>query len=151
MNNSNCGPTPTALYRHFGDRDLLIYIGITKQPRVRFQQESKDRWWPLVRYQTIQWYMHRPDAEAAEIAAIKAENPLFNNAHALQPPLPPPPPFTPSPGYSERIVRVGATQFIIEHWYDGVHDMTKNDHLDLRREEDAKWLWFDYGIGASAV
>jgi hypothetical protein len=72
-------PERTALYRIFGDEDLLLYIGITKNFGMRWQKHSSTQpWWPQLRRQTIDWYDSRPEARAAELAAIHAEQPVHN-------------------------------------------------------------------------
>lgn len=81
--------TPTALYRLFGDGDLLLYIGIAKTFGVRWHQhEQAKEWWPEVRRQTIEWHASREAAEDAERAAIKAERPKYNKQHNRPQPQP---------------------------------------------------------------
>lgn len=73
---------PTALYRLFGDGDLLLYIGISDTFGRRWNQHAQSQsWWPEVRRQSVDWYQSRPEAETAEEAAIKAEGPRHNIMH----------------------------------------------------------------------
>lgn len=94
---------PTALYRLFGDGDVLLYIGISKTFGHRWHQHAQSKpWWPDVRRQMIDWHPSRDAAEAAEKAAIRTEHPKYNLAHnvplqaqrprlvALPPPMPSP-------------------------------------------------------------
>lgn len=73
----------TALYRIWGDADLL-YIGITNNFGRRWNQHAKRQpWWDEMRRLTVdEWFGSREDAEAAEVAAIRAENPKYNQVHA---------------------------------------------------------------------
>lgn len=77
---------PTALYRLFGDDDVLLYIGVAKTFGVRWHQHTQSQpWWPEVRRQTIDWHPSRAAAEDAERAAIKAERPKYNVVHNSAP------------------------------------------------------------------
>lgn len=81
------GPERTALYRMFGAEDLLIYVGISKDFGRRWAQHAVVQpWYPEIQRQTVDWYPSRDEAEAAEIAAIKVEQPKYNKQHALKPP-----------------------------------------------------------------
>lgn len=82
---------PTALYRLFGDDDVLLYIGISDTFGRRWNQHAQSQsWWPEVRRQAVDWHPTRDDAEAAEEAAIKAEKPRYNIMHnpSRVPPVP---------------------------------------------------------------
>lgn len=73
---------PTALYRLFGEGDVLLYIGISNSFGRRWHQHEQAKpWWHKVRRQTIDWCPSREEAEAAEEAAIKAERPRYNVVH----------------------------------------------------------------------
>lgn len=73
---------PTSLYRFFDADDQLLYVGITKRGRGRWDQHAKDKsWWHLVVRCEVEHYPDRPAAEAAEKAAIQAEHPRFNVVH----------------------------------------------------------------------
>ncbi len=77
----DCGRT--ALYRLYDSSGALLYIGVTNDPQTRFAQHAADKnWWPLVARTEIEWYSTRPDALAAEEAAIKAKSPRFNRDHS---------------------------------------------------------------------
>lgn len=70
---------PTALYRLFDANGVLLYIGVTRNLPVRFaKHEAEKSWWPDVARKTAILYGSRPDAFAAETAAIDAEAPLHN-------------------------------------------------------------------------
>ena len=72
----------TALYRIFGDADLLLYIGISKNFGTRWKQHAKTQpWWDEHRRMTVEWRESRPEAEEAETAAIEAEHPQYNIIH----------------------------------------------------------------------
>ena len=70
----------TALYRIRGEGNELIYIGITA-PGIPFRwngHQAVQPWWDEVRSLTVEWYETRVEAEAAERAAILAEQPKYN-------------------------------------------------------------------------
>ncbi len=78
-------PEETTLYRIWGEADLLLYIGISKDFGQRWKQHAKlQPWWPEKRRLTAdKLYPSRPEAEAAEEAAIKAERPKYNKKHLV--------------------------------------------------------------------
>lgn len=79
-------PEPTALYRVFGDADVLLYIGISKDFGTRWKQHARVQpWWGERRRLTVELLDSRPDAEAAEDVAIKAEGPKYNKRGTVQP------------------------------------------------------------------
>lgn len=76
--------TPAALYRVFGAEDMLLYVGISEDFGTRWKQHAKIQpWWDEKRRLTVDWHESRPEAEAAERAAIKAEKPKYNLVHAV--------------------------------------------------------------------
>lgn len=81
-------PEETALYHVFGEADLLLYIGISKDFGRRWKEHAKKQpWWDEKRRLTVDgWYDFRPEAEAAEETAIKAERPKYNKRHAVRTP-----------------------------------------------------------------
>lgn len=73
----------TALYRLFAESGVLLYIGVSNDPEVRYVQHAADKpWWPEVVTMTTEWFDTRVQALAAETAAIKAEDPLHNRQHS---------------------------------------------------------------------
>ncbi|HEY9408453.1 MAG TPA: GntR family transcriptional regulator [Jiangellaceae bacterium] len=79
-------PERTALYRLYDATDRLLYIGITKTPATRWQQharEKSDSWWSDVARKTIEWFNSRPEAEVAEVNAIRTEGPPYNDRHSV--------------------------------------------------------------------
>lgn len=70
----------TALYRLYDEGGVLLYVGITNMPNVRFANHSLKSWWKRVARKDITWYDNRPLAEQAETGAIRDERPLFNVA-----------------------------------------------------------------------
>lgn len=72
----------TALYRLYDTNDLLLYVGITSEPKVRMKAHAADKaWWPEVSTREFEWFDSREDAAKAEIAAIRAEIPVHNHNH----------------------------------------------------------------------
>lgn len=74
----------TALYRTFDASGVLLYIGISKNFGTRWKQHARVQpWWPDIQRQTVEWYPDWDVAHAAEVAAIRTENPRFNVMHAV--------------------------------------------------------------------
>ncbi|MFF6903544.1 GIY-YIG nuclease family protein [Streptomyces hydrogenans] len=74
----------TALYRFYDADGGLLYVGITKRLRIRWQEHARDyatTWWPKVVTNSVTWFPNREEAEAAEREAIRSENPGFNVLH----------------------------------------------------------------------
>lgn len=73
----------TALYRVFDVSGMLLYVGISQNPDVRFGQHSQTKpWWRDVDVRKVEWHDTRAAAEAAERDAIKAEKPRWNQRHS---------------------------------------------------------------------
>jgi len=74
--------TPSYLYRFFAADGRLLYVGITENPGQRWESHMRTQpWWQRVRRQVSEWYPTREAAEAAELIAIRHEQPLFNKMH----------------------------------------------------------------------
>jgi predicted GIY-YIG superfamily endonuclease len=72
-------PERNAVYRIRGEADLLLYIGVTNSVRIRWNgHQAVQPWWDELRSLTFEWYETREAAEAAEKAAILAEQPKYN-------------------------------------------------------------------------
>lgn len=76
-------PERTALYRHFGADGELLYIGISKDPDGRWadHRANPKPWVHRAARRIDEWYDSRPEALAAEEAAIRAERPGHNGTH----------------------------------------------------------------------
>ncbi len=71
--------TPTTLYRLYDEGGDLLYVGISTRPLQRVREHSKGQvWWTEVASQTFQHYPTRTEAAAAELHAIRTENPKHN-------------------------------------------------------------------------
>ena len=69
----------TMLYRYFDAEGRLLYVGITMAPRGRHRLHDLRS--PHVKYAThisFEWYPDRETARAAELDAIRSEEPVFN-------------------------------------------------------------------------
>lgn len=67
------------LYRHFDDRDILLYVGISQTPTTRLEQHrNTSRWAFWLSRVELEWFKDRGSARRAELAAIAAERPVFN-------------------------------------------------------------------------
>ena len=72
----------TALYRHFNEHGILLYVGISSDHHLRFQSHLKAaEWKERITKVTIERFSTREEAHAAEIAAIENEEPLWNKHH----------------------------------------------------------------------
>ncbi|MFJ4887813.1 GntR family transcriptional regulator [Streptomyces sp. NPDC088731] len=77
---------PTGLYRLRDASGGLLYVGISSNPGIRWEQHAADKpWWPEVVDKSVNWFRTRQEAEAAEVAAIKTEFPRNNATHAASP------------------------------------------------------------------
>ncbi len=73
----------TALYRRFDGGGTLLYLGITDFLQLRCKHHDRySVWAPLAARMTVEWFATRTEAEAAEVAAIRNEHPVFNLQHA---------------------------------------------------------------------
>lgn len=73
----------TALYRLYDATDALLYVGIASDPKTRWWTHANEKtWWPQVARREVEWFMTRPAAEAAEVAAIVTELPRHNVEHS---------------------------------------------------------------------
>lgn len=79
---------PTAVYRFYDAAGLLLYVGVTDEPKVRWKRHAETAdWWPLATRRTTAWHDDRRDALAEEAAALLHENPIHNVARpVLRPP-----------------------------------------------------------------
>ena len=75
-------PRKTALYRAFAADGPPIYIGISSNWGLRWQQHAAACPWfyDVVRLE-VQWFPTKADALVAEAEAIRAERPKYNWTH----------------------------------------------------------------------
>lgn len=72
----------TTLYRLYDNAGELLYIGIAEHWPSRMKQHAREKaWWDDVANVRLEKHDHRALAEAAEVAAIKAETPRHNVTH----------------------------------------------------------------------
>jgi len=75
------GAEETAVYRLFDTAESLLYVGMSSNPTGRWKGHRRDKaWWSEVASYEIAWYPTRPEARAAELAAIQTEKPRCNVA-----------------------------------------------------------------------
>jgi hypothetical protein len=73
----------TALYRHFRDDGVLLYVGISLSPLVRLcQHRESSRWFDDIARIEVEWLPNRLEAMEAERRAIRTEKPVHNVVHA---------------------------------------------------------------------
>ncbi len=84
-------PNPTAIYRLFGADGVLLYVGISNDPPVRYKQHAGDKpWWHEVATKVEEWQPDRATAKRLETKAITTESPRYNLLES--PNYPPKPP-----------------------------------------------------------
>lgn len=71
---------PTSLYRLRSPNGLLLYIGISGDFTRRLTQHTDRPWFNIVGRIDVEHFRTREDALRAEMAAIRAEHPIFNRA-----------------------------------------------------------------------
>ena len=72
---------PHWLYRIYGTEGELLYIGITRNLATRLSRHAREPSWSLeIRDVRAEWYPDLASADAAETAAVRAEEPLRNEA-----------------------------------------------------------------------
>jgi hypothetical protein len=73
---------PAAVYRLYGGRDRLLYVGATNNPESRWQclRREHAQWWPEVAYAEVTWHSTREAALVAEAVAIRDERPARNQS-----------------------------------------------------------------------
>ncbi|MFD5451240.1 GIY-YIG nuclease family protein [Streptomyces sp. NPDC127100] len=72
----------TALYRLYDASKHLLYVGISRDPEVRWEQHARQKyWWPAVASRTVEWCESRREAERAEAQAIARERPRYNESN----------------------------------------------------------------------
>jgi hypothetical protein len=73
------------LYRAFSAEDVLLYVGITSNVRLRVGQHAASKlWWPEVSEVRVEPFPDKATARAAERAAITADQPRYNLVHTDQ-------------------------------------------------------------------
>ena len=74
---------PTAVYRLYDAARRLLYVGIAKDVGKRLTGHARQEpWWGEVVYASAQLWPDRKAAAKAEDAAIKTENPVYNERGA---------------------------------------------------------------------
>lgn len=69
----------TTLYRAFAEDGTLLYVGIAGDPGRRFNEHALlSAWWTEAARLTLAHYPSRASAMSAELAAIRAERPVYN-------------------------------------------------------------------------
>jgi hypothetical protein len=73
-----------AVYRFYNSGRQLLYVGVTWNPALRFEQHRAEKWWfKHVAYAEIDWFPSRETAEDEEARAIWLEAPQHNIAQPL--------------------------------------------------------------------
>lgn len=72
----------TVLYRYYDAEDVLLYVGVSANMPGRLEgHEADSTWMDFAHWSTLEHFPDRADAEAAEIAAIETDRPIFNILH----------------------------------------------------------------------
>ena len=67
------------LYRCYDANDALLYVGLTSNPKQRFNSHEKGKsWWEDIVRIEVEHFDTRAACAAAERRAIKQESPLYN-------------------------------------------------------------------------
>jgi hypothetical protein len=71
---------PHAVYRHYADSGVLLYVGRSHDPDERWRtlQFAQPAWTRYSVRRDDEWYPHMDPATVAEQHAIRTEGPLFN-------------------------------------------------------------------------
>jgi predicted GIY-YIG superfamily endonuclease len=70
-----------AVYRLFDGAGNLLYVGISKDPFVRWQEHQSKAWWRRVARYEVQWFPSRAEARAEEKRAM-ADDGAAHNVHS---------------------------------------------------------------------
>lgn len=74
----------TSVYWLHDDRDVLLYVGVARDPRLRWKQHASSQpWWRDVHTRTVEWFDDRDAALEVEQRSIKRDLPLHNERGAL--------------------------------------------------------------------
>lgn len=71
---------PTTVYRLFDSDGVLLYVGVSWNPKSRIPSHQDKPWWPRVAKSTTETHPDRLTALRFEAKAITEESPLFNIA-----------------------------------------------------------------------
>ncbi|QDP60573.1 MAG: putative GIY-YIG endonuclease [Prokaryotic dsDNA virus sp.] len=78
--------TKSALYRFYGESDVLLYVGISQCPFTRSKShEANASWYGDIRFMEVEWHDTREDAARAERVAIDRERPQHNVVYRHEP------------------------------------------------------------------
>jgi excinuclease UvrABC nuclease subunit len=77
------GKGRVALYRHFDEDDVLLYIGVADNLALRLSTHERESLWRMFAVRAeVEWLPDRTTALKAEQALIKELQPIFNTVHA---------------------------------------------------------------------
>jgi hypothetical protein len=76
------------LYRFYSATGVLLYVGITVNPPLRFADHRAREWWNQVDTIKLETYRSRAELFDAERRAITTEHPVHNKVHRVRGPLP---------------------------------------------------------------
>lgn len=80
------GSEPAAVYRLYDTSDVLLYVGMSRNPEKRFRDHAAQKdWWSLVTKKAVTWYDDKDAALQAEAQAIDGERPAHNIINPLRP------------------------------------------------------------------
>jgi excinuclease UvrABC nuclease subunit len=68
----------TCVYRAYDADGALLYVGLSMNLEGRLSKHRRSAWWPKADEITVQWFENRESAQAAERAAIRDEDPIYN-------------------------------------------------------------------------
>ena len=105
----------TAVYRLYDDSGRLLYLGIARMPKFRWEQHELNKaWWHLVARKTVEWYENRAEGLAEEVRATAAEKPLYDMSwHKTK--------YHPEGGYDDTADRQAVKDLVTSRVQDGTY------------------------------
>ena len=71
----------TTVYQHFDKRGVLLYVGISNDPKRRLREHRDKRWFKLIYKIKQNEFKSRKLALAEEERLIKNRKPIYNKIH----------------------------------------------------------------------
>lgn len=106
----------TAVYRLSNAAGQLVYVGIGRNPMMRWASHAdQHEWWPEVAGFEVTWYSSREEAAAEERRALREDGPL-NNLHG-------------TPGRGQFLVKATAESRVLGN---KAHRQWRKDHPEWR-------------------
>ena len=131
------------LYRHYDAEGVLLYVGISVNACGRLAQHKRGAaWFTKISVIRVEHFPSQAAARAAEVEAIRSENPIFNRRRNRRTPRSPYGPnhvlrtYMNSHGVSQLALakKVGVSQGLVSSWLSGINAITPRIAERLERE-----------------